>query len=92
MKKVWAKIYEGTIAVVVATGECGRFEMAQNVQCGEGIVLPRKAFGMLLLKEKPVSGEKVSQGSQIQCKICVPWILDSSGLLSRNLFLVRELR
>lgn len=36
---------------MVSKGECGRFEMAQNVQCGEGIVLLRKAFDMLLLEE-----------------------------------------
>ena len=55
MKKVYAKSYEGTIAVVVATSECGRFEVAQKVQGGEGIVLPRTAFDTLLLKERPVS-------------------------------------
>lgn len=54
MKKVWAKSCEETIVVVVAMGECGQFEMAQDVQCGEGIALLRKAFDMLLLTESRV--------------------------------------
>ena len=75
-------------------GEYGHFEKAQNVQCGKGIVLLRTAFHMLLLIESLSANEdgKGADRSQIQCKRYVPWTSDSSGLLSRNLFLVRELR
>lgn len=40
---------------MVAMGEFGQFEMAENIQWGEEIVLPRKAYDMWLLKKQPVS-------------------------------------
>ena len=41
--------------VVEATVECGRFEMAQDIQYMEETVRLRKAFGMLLLSESRIS-------------------------------------
>ena len=67
--------------------------MVGNVQWREEIVQRRKAFDMLLLTDKQVSERGcIGSRSQMQGKRCVPEILDSSGLPSRNLFLVRELR
>ena len=55
MKRL-AKSCGEKIAAVVAIGVCGHFEGAQNVQCREEIVQPRKAFDTLLLTESHVSG------------------------------------
>ena len=62
MKK-WAKSCGEMIAAVVAIGVCGHFEEAQDVQCREKIVQPRKAFDTLLLTESHVSGRE-RQGSR----------------------------
>ena len=47
----------------MATGECGRFVMAQDVQRGEVIVLLKKAFDMSLLTESLIS-ERVREGNR----------------------------
>ena len=62
MKK-WAKSCGEMIAAVVANGVCGRFEGAQNVQCREETVQPRKAVDTLLLTENHVS-ERGRKGSR----------------------------
>lgn len=43
------------IVVVEATGQCEHFETVPNVQCGEEIVLLRKAFDMWMLTEPRVN-------------------------------------
>lgn len=55
MKKS-AKSCGEKIAVAMAIGVCGHFGGAQNVQCREETVQPRKAFDTSLLTESHVSG------------------------------------
>ena len=67
MKK-WAKSCGEKIAVVVAIGMSGHFERAQDVQCREEIVQPRKAFDTSLLTESHVSG----RGRQVSRRVESP--------------------
>ncbi len=66
--KTLAKSCEETIVVVVAMGDCAQFERSQDVQCGEGILRPRKAFDMLLLTEGRSAKENSTgaEGSRIR--------------------------